>query len=168
MIGFDLTQEVLATTLRIENRINQLSGNEFKSWEAKLEAIAQGFESGAYEARSFATPSISSHLSAPEVSEKLLVSYFKNPKHFFEGEGKSKLRTELEAKLIQPVAALMEQQAQELERAYLEQLDVWLEDLKGTLDAGLDEHIGGLLDALEMKVDINELMNKQQQLQALL
>jgi tRNA U34 5-carboxymethylaminomethyl modifying GTPase MnmE/TrmE len=168
MIAYDLSQEVLATTLRIENKINLLAASKYKEWEGKLAEIAAGFESEAYTARKFITPTVSAKLAVPEVSEKLLLSSFKNAKHFFEGEGKSKLRVELEAKLIEPVASLMECQARELEEAYLDQLAIWLEELKRNLAQHLSEHIGGLLDALDMKVDVNELIAKRQQLETLL
>jgi GTPase Era involved in 16S rRNA processing len=168
MIGFDLSQEVLATTLRVENRMNRLAQDKFLEWERQLGSIAPGFESGAYESLTFVTPEIEAKLTVQDVTEKQLYSLFKNAKHFFEGEGKLKLRGELESKLIQPISDLMELQAQALEAAYLDQLDTWLEELKQNLETNLDEHIGGLMDALQMKVDIDELIGKREQLQSLL
>lgn len=82
MIGYDLSQEVLATTLRVENRMNLISGNRVKRWEEQLRQVMDGFESGTYESNTFVTPEISSKMEAPEISLKLLQSHFKNPKQF--------------------------------------------------------------------------------------
>ena len=52
----------------------------------------------------FVTPEITSKLDVPDVSLKLLQSHFKNAKQFFEGDGKSKLRADLENRMNTPVA----------------------------------------------------------------
>ena len=49
MIGYDLSQEVLATTLRVENRMNLISRSRVKRWEEQLRELMEGFESGTYE-----------------------------------------------------------------------------------------------------------------------
>ncbi|MBP1994801.1 dynamin family protein [Paenibacillus eucommiae] len=166
MIAFDLSQEVLATTLRVENRMNLLASNKYKEWNEQIGAWIEGYESGAYENRSFATPEIAAQLVAPEVSEKLLSSLFRNAKYFFEGEGKAKLRAELETRLNEPIAILVEQQGKELIEAYADQFEAWLGALKQQHEQQLSEHVRGLLDALEMKIDIGELNRLQEQLKS--
>jgi GTPase Era involved in 16S rRNA processing len=168
MIAFDLSQEVLATTLRVENRMHALAGHKLRNWENMLVKAVDGFESGAYEAEPFLTPEIAAKLEVPEVSEKLLLSYFKNAKHFFEGEGRSKLRADLEAKLIEPVSVLMEKERKALETAYADQLAGRLMQLKSSQSQQFTEHIRGLLDALEMKVNMEDLIAKQEQLKGYL
>lgn len=166
MIGYDLSQEVLATTLRVENRMNLISGNRVKRWEEQLRQVMDGFESGTYESNTFVTPEISSKMEAPEISLKLLQSHFKNPKQFFEGDGKSKLRADLENRMTAPVAQFIELQTSELEEAYANQLENWLMKQKIQLLQQLNEHAEGMRDALEMKIDLNELISKQHQLKA--
>ncbi|MEB4795994.1 dynamin family protein, partial [Paenibacillus chondroitinus] len=166
MIGYDLSQEVLATTLRVENRMNLISGNRVKRWEEQLRQVMDGFESGSYESNTFVTPEISSKMEAPEISLKLLQSHFKNPKQFFEGDGKSKLRADLENRMTAPVAQFVELQTAELEEAYANQLENWLLKQKNQLLGQLNEHAEGMRDALEMKIDLNELISKQHQLKS--
>ncbi|MDU0200042.1 dynamin family protein [Paenibacillus sp. MAH-36] len=166
MIGYDLSQEVLATTLRVENRMNLISGNRVKRWEEQLRQVMDGFESGSYESNTFVTPEISSKMEAPEISLKLLQSHFKNPKQFFEGDGKSKLRADLENRMTAPVAQFVELQTAELEEAYANQLENWLMKQKNQLLGQLNEHAEGMRDALEMKIDLNELISKQHQLKS--
>lgn len=166
MIGYDLSQEVLATTLRIENRMNLIAGSRVKRWGDQLRDRMEDFESGSYESGQFETPEIISHLEVPDVSLKLLHSHFKNAKQFFEGDGKSKLRADLENRMNSPVALFIEQQTLELEQAYANQLENWLLQQKDQMLQQLSEHAEGLRDALEMKIDLNELISKQHQLKA--
>ncbi|WP_171682020.1 dynamin family protein [Paenibacillus planticolens] len=166
MIGYDLSQEVLATTLRVENRMNLISGSRRNRWEEQLGQVMEGFESSAYESNTFVTPEISSKLDAPDISLKLLQSHFKNAKQFFEGDGKSKLRADLENRMTGPVAQFIERQTSELEEAYANQLETWLMTQKNQMLQQLGEHAEGMRDALEMKIDLNELISKQHQLKA--
>ncbi|MFC5448164.1 dynamin family protein [Paenibacillus aestuarii] len=166
MIAFDLSQEVLATTLRVENKMNQLSKSRVSRWDEQLGELIDGFESGGYEERKFNTPEVAVNVQVQDVTIKLLQSYFKNAKQFFEGDGKSKLRAELESRMNAPVAALMEEQTKELELAYADQLEVSLGSLKELMLQQLHEHVSGMRDALEMKIDLTELISKQHQLKA--
>lgn len=166
MIGYDLSQEVLATTLRVENRMNVIASSRVKRWEDQLRQVMEGFECGNYEPNSFATPEISAKLEAPDVSLKILQSHFKNAKQFFEGDGKGKLRADLENRMTAPVAHFIERQTSELEGAYADQLDVWLQNQKTQMLQLLNEHAEGMRDALQMKIDLNELISKQHQLKS--
>ncbi|MBD0380512.1 dynamin family protein [Paenibacillus sedimenti] len=166
MIAFDLSQEVLATTLRVENKINQISGNRVRRWEEQIAELIEDFECGTYEMHKFNTPEVSPQLEVTDVSVKVLQSFFKNAKQFFEGDGKSKLRTELENRVNAPVASFIEEQTGQLEQAYASQLEGWLSDLKEQMLLQVNEHVRGMLDALEMKIDLDELISKQHQLKA--
>jgi GTPase Era involved in 16S rRNA processing len=166
MIAYDLSQEVLATTLRVENKLNLFSGNRVKRWEEQLSELIDGFESSTYELHKFNTPEVTAKLDVTDVSLKLLQSYFKNAKQFFEGDGKGKLRAELESRMNAPVSTFIEEQTFELEQAYAAQLENWLFFMKDHMQQQLNEHTRGVLDALEMKIDLNELISKQHQLKA--
>jgi GTPase Era involved in 16S rRNA processing len=168
MINYDLSQEVLATTLRVENRINQLAAKRCKEWEEQISKWIEGYESSAYESHPFVTPEVIAGVDVPEVSSKLMMGFFKNTKHFFEGEGKDQLRSELESRINGPVAEQMEKQRKGLDQAYVLQMQDWLTELKEQHQRQLSEHVRGLIDALAMKVNVNELLAKQQQLKDLL
>ena len=166
MIGHDLSQEVLATTLRVENRMNLISTKRMNRWGEELSLLLEGFEKASYEPNTFVTPEVTTKLEASDVSLKLLQSYFKNAKQFFEGDGKSKLRTELENRINAPVVAFIEGQTTELEQAYGIQLENWLVAQKLIMEQQVKEHAEGLRDALQMKIDLDELISKQHQLKA--
>jgi GTPase Era involved in 16S rRNA processing len=166
MMGYDLSQEILATTLRVENRMNLISKSRVRRWEEQLRQVMDGFESGTYESGAFVTPEITAKLDVPDISMKLLQSHFKNAKQFFEGDGKSKLRADLENRMTTPVGLFMEKQTLELEQAYANQLENWLMKQKDLMLQQWNEHAEGMRDALEMKIDLNELISKQHQLKA--
>ncbi|MGG1550571.1 dynamin family protein [Paenibacillus ferrarius] len=166
MIGYDLSQEVLATTLRVENRMNAIGAARMQRWTAQLRDYLDSFEGAPYEPGTFRTPEVTGKLEAGDVTMKLLQSYFKSAKQFFEGDGKSKLKAELEQRLNTPVVTFIDGQTAELEKAYDGQLAEWLLALQDMMAQQVAEHAEGLRDALEMKIDLEELIAKQHQLQA--
>ncbi|MCS7459714.1 dynamin family protein, partial [Paenibacillus doosanensis] len=161
MISFDLSQEILATTLRVENAINQTAKKRREQWLHALGADLSGFRPSAYEAQSFRTPEVSGTFNAQEaVTVKWLAGFYKNAKHFFEGSGKQSMRTELEARINEPLAVYVQQQTDRLEAEYREQLQAWYRALADRMQEELGEYADGQLAALEMKVDIGELEAK--------
>lgn len=164
MIAFDLSQEVLATTLRVENKINQMARLAADEWTARLREEIPSFEPAGFEAFKLATPELGGTLQAEEVQMKWLTSYFKNAKQFFEGEGKAQLRRDLEAKLVQPMTRFADMQAAELEAAYTDQLRSVMTELAEQWKTDLQEHAAGLLEALDMKLDLKVMQQKHERL----
>ncbi|UJF36357.1 dynamin family protein [Paenibacillus hexagrammi] len=164
MIAYDLSQEVLATTLRIENKMNQLSQARLNRWSEQAAELLEGFACEEYTANRFTTPTVEGKLEAAEVTDRLLQSYFKNTKQFFEGDGKSKLRAELEQRVNEPVSRLMDEYSHILDQTYSGQLEDWIGQLKEKLISEVTEHSKGMLGALEMKIDLDELTGLKQQL----
>ncbi|WNR42362.1 dynamin family protein [Paenibacillus roseipurpureus] len=166
LIAHDLSQEALATTLRVEKRMNLISANRMNRWGEELGLLLEGFERASYESHAFVTPEIATKLEAGDVTLKLLQSFFKNAKQFFEGDGKSKLRAELENRIGAPVVACIEQMTSELVEAYSNQLEAWLIAQKVIMEQAVKDHADGLRQALQMKIDLDELISKQHQLKA--
>ncbi|MFC0214778.1 dynamin family protein [Paenibacillus chartarius] len=158
MIGFNLSQESLATTLRVENTLNRLAAKRCESWGKELSAMLDGFEPAEYEAKRFPTPEAAADqgLSAA-VPAKLLSAHFKTAKQFFEGSGKASLRAELEPLVNEPMNAWVERETERLTAIYERELQAWLADLKERRQTELREHGDGLRDALQMKIDVAEL-----------
>jgi GTPase Era involved in 16S rRNA processing len=168
MIGFDLSQETLATTLRVENAMNALAAKRHASWNERFAALIDGYEPEPYEPKRFATPDSRVAFLPEPVPEKTLLALFKNAKHFFEGEGKANLRAELEARLSEPMTAFVEAQTEELQEVYARQLDAWFAELKARRIESLRQHVGGLLEALGDNVDLAALRHTRRELAALL
>ncbi|MUG72673.1 dynamin family protein [Paenibacillus validus] len=164
MISFDLSQEILATTLRIENKINRMAKQAADSWTETIRTEIPSFEPADVQPFKLRTPELTDTLLADEVQTKWLASFFKNAKQFFEGEGKSQLRKELEAKLSDPMRRFTEAQAARLEEAYADQLRSVIAELAGQWHTALEEQAEGLLEALDMKLDLEALKEKHSRL----
>ncbi|MEK8127345.1 dynamin family protein [Paenibacillus filicis] len=164
MISFDLSQEVLATTLRIENKINRMAKLAGEEWTSRLREGIPSFEPSDFEPFKLATPELDDMLQAEDIQTKWIASYFKNAKQFFEGDGKQQLRRDLEVKLTEPMTRFTEAQAGRLEVAYAEQLRSVIATLAGKWTTDLQEHAAGQLEALEMKLDLQVMQEKHDRL----
>ncbi|CAG7648751.1 GTPase Der [Paenibacillus allorhizosphaerae] len=164
MISFDLTQEVLATTLRVENKINKLAERAARQLADAIRDRIPSFEDAGFEPFKLRTPELEGSLPAEDIGAKWLSGFFKNAKQFFEGDGKQKLRTELEARLNEPMTRFAEEQAAALGAAYADQLRDAYRMVTERMTLALEEHAEGLIDALEMKIDLSELAQKHDRL----
>ncbi|NOU97077.1 hypothetical protein GC093_28200, partial [Paenibacillus sp. LMG 31456] len=164
MISFDLSQEILATTLRIENAINSTAKKRRQQWSQSFGSELTTFQYSEYEPKVFETPQETEPFSANSIQAKWLAGFYKNAKQFFEGDGKQKLRTELEAKLNDPFTSYVQSQADWLDQIYRTQLQAWYQLLSEQLQTELQEYAVGQLAALETQIDIEELKNKHDKL----
>lgn len=168
MLAFDLTQEVLATTLRIENKINRLAERAAQRWTERIRRDIPSFEPAGYEPLQFVRPEQEASFEPDEITVKWLSGFYKNGKQFFEGDGRAQLRRELEAKLGEPMTRFAEAQADLLVSAYEAQLDEGCRLLSERMLGELKDHADGLLSALEARVDPQELIGRQEALLNLL
>ncbi|TDF99395.1 dynamin family protein [Paenibacillus piri] len=164
MISFDLSQELLATTLRIENAVNRTAKKRRAQWVQSIGSELGTFQPSDYEPHSFETPKETEPFTCDTVQVKWLAGFYKNAKQFFEGNGKQALRTELELKLNEPLAAYVLAQADMLDAAYRAQLQAWYGQLTEQLSTELAEYAGGQLAALDMQIDLDELKLKHDRL----
>ncbi|CAK4814319.1 unnamed protein product [Aphanomyces euteiches] len=116
----------------------------------------------------YETPVVDESMEESTLEEKWLYGFFKNGKHFFEGDGKTKLRGELELIINELIQRYMHKQQQLLMTAYQEQLRMSLQISFDLLSQTVAEHVEGQRDALEMKIDVQTLESKKQQLKLIL
>ncbi|WP_409346675.1 dynamin family protein [Paenibacillus sp. MBLB4367] len=167
LLSYDFSQEVLATTLRVEQFMNRSAATMLSEKAAGVRERLPAFESEPFEKASFTTPEVEETLEIGEADEKWLHGFFKSGKHFFEGEGKQKLRASLESKLAEPIAAYLERHRSLIADMYGGQFERLLLERRGALLEAAAEHVSGIRDALEMKVDFDKLRHMQEQLEVL-
>lgn len=163
LISYDLSQELYATTLRIEQALHRLAAKRHEEKSGQIAVLLEGFEAGSYEPRSFETPEVTEALKAP-ADEKWLTGFYRNGKHFFEGPGKGELRAAAEKRLADPIADYMEQHGDRFVGFYLAQYRQLVAKVHEQLGREVDEHAGGTLAALEMKADIGQLIGTREKL----
>lgn len=164
MMSFDLEQEGLATTLRIEKAIHSLCSNQYQQWGHSIQTLSEDYEYEGFEPRQLPTPELHIQIEAPDVSLRLLASYYKNAKHFFESDGRTKLKAELEGHLSEGISQEMKTLEALFIDIYCNQLNQALEDYRRQQLAALAEHIEGSISALEMKIDYEVLFEKRESL----
>lgn len=167
LISYDLSQELYATTLRVENALNGLTGRRHARKHEQVAGLLEGFAAGDYEAEPFRTPAVTETLEVP-VDEKWLAGFYKNGKHFFEGPGKNELKDAVEKALTGPIADYVEQHAARFIAEYTAQYRERAAAVQQRLTARMDEHADGTLAALEMKTDLGQLTAAHSKLQALI
>ncbi|MBD2869901.1 dynamin family protein, partial [Paenibacillus arenilitoris] len=111
LVGLELSQEMLATSLRMERGIHAVLGKRYESFALELEASIASYKAVPYEEAELPTPEAPNGWEAGGIDAKLLWSRFKSPRHFFEGEGKALLRKELEAAVVPSLNGWMAVQA---------------------------------------------------------
>ncbi|CAM4403035.1 small GTP-binding protein [Paenibacillus endophyticus] len=110
LVQLELSQEMLATSLRMERGIHTQLQKQFASTAQRLESTIAAYSAVPYSPSALPTPEQPAAWEAQSVDAKLLWSRFKTPRHFFEGEGKSLLRKELDTLLAPSLNGWMAEQ----------------------------------------------------------
>ncbi|NDI34451.1 dynamin family protein [Chengkuizengella sediminis] len=164
LLSMNCSQEVLATTLRIENVMNhQLKEMNKQIFEHVAIKLPQ-YETEAFSIQSFEAPPIKESLDHTEIDLIWLVKQFKNPKVFFEGQGKDKLKLELEKKINPVVESYIREHEGLLIQHVLEEMKKWIKQLVEKHTTDIQEHVEGLTSVLEMKLNIKEIEMKIEKL----
>jgi GTPase SAR1 family protein len=167
-ISFDLAQELRATTLRLEKFVNKLGASLVKQWEREIQAHANGLTLAPYQPRQVETLSFPEELPVGSAPLPSALSLFKNTKDFFEQDGKTKMRDELEKLLQQPVSAYMEAAGAQLGDQFASVFAELVASERSRVEEQVEEYFTGVLAALDMNVDIDELLAKQERIGELL
>ncbi|SFS61626.1 dynamin family protein [Paenibacillus sp. BC26] len=157
LLQIELAQELEATSLRLDNMLGKLAVKKFSEVAAEAGAQLQGFEASDFKPVMPESPEAQSPWQAKEVDTKLLWSKFKSPRHFFEGDGKAALRSELETQLTAP----MQRWLQAAEEAWsIRYTELWKQAMMlcaDTLRKDLDAFSEGKLASLSDNADVEEL-----------
>jgi GTPase SAR1 family protein len=167
-ISFDLAQELRATTLRLEKFVNKLGASLVKQWEKEIQAHANGLTLAPYQPRQVETLAFPEELPVGSAALQPALSLFKNAKDFFEQDGKTKLRDELEKLLQQPVSAYMEAAGAQLGEQFAGVLAELVASERSRVEEQVEEYFTGVLAALDMNLDIDGLLAKQERIGELL
>lgn len=167
-IAYDLAQELRATTLRLEKFLNKQGNQMLALWERELSAYTHNFQLAPYQFRKGDTPEFEEELSVSPASFQSALNLFKNTKDFFEMDGKSKMRDELEKLMQQPVDAYLAGGSKKLGGTFESQFAQMVLEEKSHVIHQVEEYFTGLFAATDMKVDVEELRQKQQTIHQLL
>ncbi|SDR77712.1 Dynamin family protein [Paenibacillaceae bacterium GAS479] len=142
MLQMELSQELLATTLRLETASGNLIRTRSEAAAERLSSMLPGFQHAPWEASAFGAPPELTAWQTSSVDGKRLYSLFRNPRSFFEGDGKKKLREELEQLLAPDIRRWMEEASA-----------AWLAHYTTCLNSGLKDAADTLLGAFARDLD---------------
>ncbi|QFT89332.1 Bacterial dynamin-like protein [Bacillus sp. THAF10] len=166
-IFYNLSQEVRATTVRVENYIS----NMLEGWQMEMEKDAQNLESTCslrkMEMENF--PPFKVDKTYPPLSTKLYkqtAGFYRNAKSFFEKNEKQKMLIFLEEQFSPLMDSYLQENKEQLHAHYQKELEQAYQEVKNYLLQQVQEFFDGMQSALEQKQDIAKLELLQKKMEA--
>ncbi|MCU6708287.1 dynamin family protein [Paenibacillus sp. J5C_2022] len=167
IIQRELSQELLATSLRMEKGLLAVWKKPYGRCVQWLAELLDGYAGKSPAEAALTTPEESAVWEGSGVDAKWLWSRFKSPRHFFEGEGKSVLRKELETMLPPGMQQWMDNVALDWMKHYEE---LWAEHAatdSALLRSDAEAYAEGKRNSLREGADIRAMTELHEQLQEL-
>ena len=157
--GFDFAQELRATTLRVETFIGKILADFQQTLEEELLRINQELSYSQHQSSSIEAPDFDTAFIDIEKSLfKKALSYFKNPKSFFENNEKRFMREDLENSLQQPADGYLEKENNRLKLIYVDHLNKEIQELISLLCEETEEYYEGMYAALRNEIPVEQLI----------
>jgi small GTP-binding protein len=168
-IGYDFAQELRATSLRIESFIGRLMKEFEQLLEDSMAGINKDLSFTSYELGAWKSIEFKNAFEnlEPQLFKKAL-SYFKNPKSFFERNEKRLMMEELEAVLSPLAVRYVEEGCQRLKEHYQEVMTTEMNQLKEKISRECFDYYEGLRAALSDETSIGVLEEIETKLEELL
>ncbi|WP_235848426.1 dynamin family protein [Litchfieldia alkalitelluris] len=157
-IGFDLSQEMRATSLRVEKYINTLINNALIDVNRMINEIEQHLI--LTKAVSYDFPEIKFENGLENLNTapyQKALSLFKNPKSFFEKNDKKLMSDKIYELLQEPVAHYLEENKLKLEEFYHKQFTNYTELTKIRMNQEVTDYYSGMKEVLSDHLDIESL-----------
>ncbi|WP_438445669.1 dynamin family protein [Gorillibacterium sp. sgz5001074] len=168
MMGYHLSQETLAVTLRMESYLNRALGTKWTRTGENLSLLLEGYEAASFEPPAHPTPSVLEAPQAEEPDVKWLLGFYRNGRHFFEGEGSAALMTALQNRLTPAVEQYIRTHADQFLGLYQLQAEQSARTLSEGLEGSVREHCAGLESVWSEGADAGRLEAGKQLLDELL
>ncbi|WP_079509491.1 dynamin family protein [Mesobacillus jeotgali] len=155
-IGYDLAQEMRATSLRVETYISQILKDHQQALLADLSKVNSLVsisltENGPLSGIEFET----AYQSIDRAIFKRALGMFKNPKSFFEKNEKRYMAEELEQLLHGPAGEYLEEENSRLKEHYLQELKQEFEKVQNDFSEQIIEYFEGITSALDENFSID-------------
>ncbi|MDG0052967.1 dynamin family protein [Paenibacillus sp. P2(2022)] len=149
LIELELSQELLATTLRLEKTGQALVRKAIQQCVDHMNHQLNGLDCTVPEFREWAVPELMDISLQESIQWKDYWNSFKNPKLFFEGTGRANLQTRLEPILRQLIGEAVDQQRERLSSFYVAMMQEEQTWQKAQLREQMLETIRGMEHALK-------------------
>ncbi|MEK3881387.1 dynamin family protein [Paenibacillus sp. PL2-23] len=153
----ELSQELLATTLRVEKASHTTLKKQYDALAGDAALHVDGYAAMPYEASGYQAPEALKDWEMQDVDAKWLWGRFKSPRQFFEGNGKALLRKELELKLGPSLSAWSAEVAEAWLDHYAKEWAAAAESAGDSLQRDLMSYADGRSESLADSANVNEL-----------
>lgn len=168
LVGYHLSQEVLAVTLRMERFLERELAAKRSRTEQELQRLLEGYAPPLPGWEPLPTPEVE---EAPETEEpdlKWLLGFYRSGRQFFEGGGSGKLLEALEERMMTIVDAYLREHADRLGTAYVRHAEEAAGRLVLSLEESVRSHAAGMSRALSEGMDPDSLIKTKLSLENLL
>lgn len=156
--GYDFAQELRATSLRVEAFMKKLLTQKEESLMISLHEINHEPAFSTYEMQPLESPEFETAFTTLDRGRfKPALSHFKNPKAFFEKNGRKLLGDELEKQLQEPADHFLTEGKNTLKSHYSKLLEAEYQALLAHLSSQVEEFYEGALASLTNEIPIVEL-----------
>lgn len=157
-IGFDLVQEMRATSLRIEAFLQKRMLDVFNDMEKNIHELATAEFLHAFEFEKVDSPEIEERFYTINIQQLYpLLSIFKNPKQFFEQNGQDEMREAFEQAFQKPVEEYLQTSLEQFKQHYETVFSNSVERLQTELEKETSDYFEGKLAVLSAYVDLHLL-----------
>ncbi|MGE8204265.1 dynamin family protein [Heyndrickxia sp. NPDC080065] len=164
-LGYDFSQEMRATTLRLENIVKYSFEVRFDKIVEQISSIQQDVRLTSFELNRIKTPEFP--IAFENISRDTLnktFRHFKNAKAFFEKNEKQLMQNELE-ELLRPMADdYLNIQGEVIKTDFSIFIEEEYKQMIGEIKADLTEQFNGWLDILDEHIDVKEWLDVRNQL----
>jgi GTPase Era involved in 16S rRNA processing len=158
-LGFDLAQEMRATTVRLDRFAEKILRRAEKSFAEKLGEINGAISFAEMNLKPSCAAEFQNALADKGAADFIAeLKIFKSPREFFEGGGSKKMQDALAKALDAPSDAYLAANRRILESIYAEEIAAAFCHLKEELADAIDGFYAARLSALSGSMDENELM----------
>lgn len=165
MIGIELEQELLATTLRLEQTGQAWVAKQVTECIDEVKQLTGGIDLSLTLEEKWNTPVLEEIRLEEPSGWKNYWSYFRNPKQFFEGDGRQRLQEALDSVLKQMIIEALPASEQTLVQFYDAQVGQSVQHQARQLTERLDEAISGIQETLESGIPAEQWASLSAQLE---
>ncbi|MEH7381928.1 dynamin family protein [Bacillus sp. JJ1533] len=166
-VGFDLAQEMRATSLRIEAFISKRLHGQLGSFNEQIKSIHPNMSISESIELDFESIEFKNGLVNEELTRyRKALGLFKNPKSFFEKNEKKQMQVELEGLLDAPVSSYLEENQEKLVAFYKQEINKGLLALQENALQEIHEYFDGVTKILSEDIDIEGLEQVHETLKA--
>jgi hypothetical protein len=165
-LGFDFSQELRATTVRLENHVNKLFQESFNQLNGEFAKLNKDITLSEFKTASLITPEFPKAFeNHSRGSLENTFKYFKNARAFFEKNEKQLMQNELE-NLLKPMADIyLEEQTLVFSRHFESFINQQFSHMIAEMKADIHDQFQGWLNALTQTIDIEAWTRIRSQLE---